>query len=183
MNRLISIDIAKAICIILVVIGHYNPDNAPEWYHTINLFIYTFHMPLFMFASGYVYAATIGNLRGGEFLYKKFKRLMIPYFSTSIIIISIKLLTQQRMLVENPVTYLSYFKMFYLPEAGFFLWFIWALLADFFARRRGKIKSRTSRIVRNKFVRYISAHRMARNILHKFRHTNAEIFYAGHNPQ
>lgn len=44
---------------------------------------------------------------------------MIPYFSTSIIIISIKLLTQQRMLVENPVTYLSYFKMFYLPEAGF----------------------------------------------------------------
>lgn len=127
MNRLISIDIAKAICIILVVIGHYNPDNAPEWYHTINLFIYTFHMPLFMFASGYVYAATIGNLRGGEFLYKKFKRLMIPYFSTSIIIISIKLLTQQRMLVENPVTYLSYFKMFYLPEAGFFLWFIWAL--------------------------------------------------------
>ncbi|KAA3144009.1 acyltransferase family protein, partial [Alistipes onderdonkii] len=56
MNRLISIDIAKAICIILVVIGHYNPDNAPEWYHTINLFIYTFHMPLFMFASGYVYA-------------------------------------------------------------------------------------------------------------------------------
>ena len=71
MNRLISIDIAKAICIILVVIGHYNPDNAPEWYHTINLFIYTFHMPLFMFASGYVYAATIGNLRGGGggFLY------------------------------------------------------------------------------------------------------------------
>ena len=52
---------------------------------------------------------------------------MRPYFSTSIIIISIKLLTQQRMLVENPVTYLSYFKMFYLPEAGFFLWFIWAL--------------------------------------------------------
>ncbi len=66
---------------------------------------------------------------------------MIPYFSTSIIIISIKLLTQQRMLVENPVTYLSYFKMFYLPEAGFFLWFIWALwLIFFFARRRGKIK-------------------------------------------
>ena len=61
------------------------------------------------------------------------------------------------MLVENPVTYLSYFKMFYLPEAGFFLWFIWALWLIFFARRRGKIKSRTSRIVRNKFVRYISA--------------------------
>ena len=182
MNRLISIDIAKAICIILVVIGHYNPDNAPEWYHTINLFIYTFHMPLFMFASGYVYAATIGNLRGGEFLYKKFKRLMIPYFSTSIIIISIKLLTQQRMLVENPVTYLLFQDV--LPAGSRFFPLVYlGALADFFARRRGKIKSRTSRIVRNKFVRYISAHRMARNILHKFRHTNAEIFYAGHNPQ
>lgn len=31
------------------------------------------------------------------------------------------------MSVENPVTLWSYLKMFYLPEAGYFLWFIWAL--------------------------------------------------------
>ena len=85
MNRLISIDIAKAICIILVVIGHYNPDNAPEWYHTINLFIYTFHMPLFMFASGYVYAATIGNLRGGgELIFKNYNGFLNPFYYPSI---------------------------------------------------------------------------------------------------
>lgn len=132
MKRLISIDIAKALCIILVVVGHYNPDNAPEWYHIINRFIYTFHMPLFLFASGYIYATTTNaGIRGGEFLHKKFKRLMIPYFSTSIIIISIKLLTQQSMLVQNPVTAYSYIKMLYLPEAGFFLWFIWTLWLAF----------------------------------------------------
>lgn len=104
MNRLISIDIAKAICIILVVAGHYNPDNAPEWYHIIVRFIYTFHMPLFLFASGYIYATIVktGMRRGG--VLKKFKRLMIPYLSTSIIVISIKLLTQQSMQVQNPVT-------------------------------------------------------------------------------
>ena len=27
MNRIIFLDIAKAICIILVVVGHYMPDN------------------------------------------------------------------------------------------------------------------------------------------------------------
>ena len=41
--------------------------------------------------------------------------------------ITIKLLTQGGMTVDNPVTWMSYFRMFYLPEAGYFLWFIWAL--------------------------------------------------------
>ena len=58
MQRLISFDIAKAICIILVVIGHYVPDYSPQWYVGVHDVIYTFHMPLFMFASGFIYMAT-----------------------------------------------------------------------------------------------------------------------------
>lgn len=58
---------------------------------------------------------------------KKVKRLMVPYFSVSAIIITIKLATEGNAYVENPVTVMSYLKMFYLPEAGYFLWFIWAL--------------------------------------------------------
>lgn len=58
MNRIVFLDIAKAICIILVVVGHYMPDNSPMWYVMLNKVIYTFHMPLFMFVSGYVYIAT-----------------------------------------------------------------------------------------------------------------------------
>ena len=46
-NRIVSLDIAKAICIILVVVGHYIPDSSPEWYKLIHDVIYTFHMPLF----------------------------------------------------------------------------------------------------------------------------------------
>lgn len=51
----------------------------------------------------------------------------MPYLSVSAIVITIKLLTEGHAYVENPVTWMSYIKMFYLPEAGYFLWFIWAL--------------------------------------------------------
>lgn len=127
MQRLISFDIAKAICIILVVIGHYVPDYSPTWYMGTHDVIYTFHMPLFMFASGYIYIATKKDIPYKKFIWKKVKRLMVPYLSVSAIVITIKMLTEGHAFVENPVTWMSYVKMFYLPEAGYFLWFIWAL--------------------------------------------------------
>lgn len=127
MQRLISFDIAKAICIILVVIGHYVPDYSPLWYVGVHDIIYTFHMPLFMFASGFIYMATKKDMSYKDFLWKKVKRLMVPYLSVSAIVITIKLLTEGHAYVENPVTWMSYVKMLYLPEAGYFLWFIWAL--------------------------------------------------------
>ena len=127
-KRLVYLDIAKALCIILVVIGHYSPDGCPEWWMAVHDFIYTFHMPLFMFASGFVYIATKRDgEKYGDFIMKKVKRLMIPYFVVSAIVIGIKLLTESHMYVENPKTVMSFVKMFYYPEAGFFLWFIWAL--------------------------------------------------------
>ena len=52
---------------------------------------------------------------------------MVPYLATSFLIITLKLITQGNAYVANPVTLSSYAKMFYLPEAGYFLWFIWAL--------------------------------------------------------
>lgn len=127
MQRLISFDIAKAICIILVVIGHYVPDYSPQWYVGVHDVIYTFHMPLFMFASGFIYMATKKDIPYKDFLLKKVKRLMVPYLSVSAIVITIKLLTEGHAYVENPVTWMSFVKMLYLPEAGYFLWFIWAL--------------------------------------------------------
>ena len=127
-KRIVYIDIAKALCIILVVIGHYSPDGCPEWWMAVHDFIYSFHMPLFMFASGFVYMATKRDEeKYGNFIMKKVKRLMIPYFVVSAIVIAIKLLTEGHAYVENPKTIISFVKMFYYPEAGFFLWFIWAL--------------------------------------------------------
>ena len=126
-QRLIYIDIAKAITIVLVVIGHYYPDNHPVWYEQMRLVIYGFHMPLFMFSSGFVYMATFRKESYRSFIIRKIKRLMVPYIFVSTIVITIKLLTQNNAYVENPVTYMSYIRMLFLPEAGFFTWFVWVL--------------------------------------------------------
>ncbi len=54
------IDTLKGIAIFTVILGHViQKTNAPEiyesiWYNPIYLFIYTFHMPLFMLISGYL---------------------------------------------------------------------------------------------------------------------------------
>ena len=127
MQRLVAFDIAKAICIVLVVIGHYIPDNSPSWYIEMRNVIYSFHMPLFMFASGYIYNATRREEPYSKFIMKKIRRLMIPYVIVSFIVISLKLLSQGNAYVESPVTWMSYLEVFWSPSAGYFLWFIWAL--------------------------------------------------------
>ncbi|MBO4722956.1 MAG: acyltransferase [Muribaculaceae bacterium] len=130
-TRLVSFDIAKIACIILVVIGHYDPADAPAHYNNMLKVIYTFHMPVFLFISGFLYVVTMRDVSFKAFIFKKIKRLVIPYLVTSAIIITIKLLTQGDARVDHPVTVWSYLKMFYLPEAGYFLWFIWTLFLAF----------------------------------------------------
>lgn len=126
MPRRVEFDIAKALCIILVVMGHYTTEDL-TWWNSVRDIIYTFHMPLFMFASGFIYIAFKKEESYWRFLLKKNKRLVIPYVVTSIIIIAIKILTQSFLYVKNPVTPMAFLKIFYYPEAAYHLWFIWAL--------------------------------------------------------
>ncbi|MDR2119744.1 MAG: acyltransferase [Tannerella sp.] len=132
-KRFVSVDVARAVCILLVVTGHYEPADCPSWYGVMNRVIYGFHMPLFMFVSGYVYWATRQPARYADFVRKKFNRLMIPYFLVSVLIISIKLITEsgRGLHVENPVSRTAFFEMCYLPSAGYFLWFVYALFLIF----------------------------------------------------
>ena len=130
-NRLIDIDIAKGICIVLVVTGHYLPANAPEWYITMIDVIYKFHMPLFMYASGLVYHATKKPVPCKRFVWKKFQRLGIPYILVSLLIICIKLLSEEKTHLAHPVSLASFYEILYLPSAGFFLWFVYVLFLIF----------------------------------------------------
>ena len=130
-NRLIDIDIAKGICIVLVVTGHYVPADAPGWYLTLVNIIYKFHMPLFMFASGLVHQATKKPVPYKRFIWKKFKRLGIPYILVSLMIICIKLLSDNKMYLAHPVSLSSFYEILYLPSAGFFLWFVYVLFLIF----------------------------------------------------
>ena len=92
-----DMDIARGIGIFLVVLGHSFPDaqfNGSSFYAYIYRFIYSFHMPLFFVISGFfahkIYE--INSLKSyGTFIYGKFKRLMVPYISVSLIAVPIKL--------------------------------------------------------------------------------------------
>ena len=87
MNKNIYISVIQTIGVILVVAGHsMDGGKLHEW-------IYSFHMPLFMFISGFLLRYTGGRkqiplrdtiLYGRKgFIWKKVKRLLIPYFTIS----------------------------------------------------------------------------------------------------
>lgn len=82
MKRLEYIDYAKGIAILLVVIGHllqYNLSGTSSK----GLFdmIYSFHMPLFMFLSGYVASFSIERHVASkcDFIKNKARSLLFPF--------------------------------------------------------------------------------------------------------
>ena len=77
-KRFIWIDYAKAIGIFLVVFGH---TAIPGYLYNA---IFSFHMPLFFFISGYLFSfKKYGSYK--YFLSKKIKQIVIPYFYFNII--------------------------------------------------------------------------------------------------
>lgn len=79
-----TIDVAKGFAIICVVLGHvlgfnFYDSNDPNSVSSLHDFIYAFHMPLFIFLSGLV-AKNCTDTGFLPFLYKNFRRLIIPFF-------------------------------------------------------------------------------------------------------
>lgn len=70
--RIGFIDVAKGIGIICVMLGHLGSE-------IIDKVVFTFHMPLFLLISGYFLNDNVPIL---EFIKKKAKRLLIPYYVT-----------------------------------------------------------------------------------------------------
>lgn len=130
-TRDIAFDIAKGIGIILVVVGHYIPAGAPKWYVDFIDFIYYFHMPLFFIIAGYFYDRSTRRTDYLPFVWSKFQRLMIPYFILSWAIVGTKVGIDRVMPVDHPVTLDALYRVFYLPEAGYFLWFVYVLFLTF----------------------------------------------------
>lgn len=69
-NRIKWIDVLKAIAIILVVLGHIYNNNF------VYRFLYSFHLPVFMFVSGWLYK----KQKIYENIKKKATTILIPYF-------------------------------------------------------------------------------------------------------
>lgn len=77
-KRVVFLDVAKAIGIFLVVLGHANPPSG------VVKLIYAFHMPLFFFISGYLFSFDKNPAAGG-FIKKKATQLLVPYVFLNII--------------------------------------------------------------------------------------------------
>lgn len=141
-ERVNSLDIAKGIAIVLVVVGHVAArEEVPgaDWYNLLRLAIYSFHMPLFMVLSGISLglswkvladqAAVLGYVR------KRLKKLVIPYALLGLVIICGKLVASRFIHVDNipPGVVSGLLDLFLRPmaSAASFLWFIYVLSAYF----------------------------------------------------
>ncbi|MDB8567896.1 acyltransferase family protein [Turicibacter sanguinis] len=129
-------EIIRAIAVILVVLGH-SFINGPQqsiFLSFIIKFIYSFHMPVFFFISGF-FALKIYKLNKEkkiQFIQGKFIRLIIPYVSLSLVAIPIKLLLNtfvKRPLLLNEI--LENILIYPQKNPVSSLWFIYVLFFIF----------------------------------------------------
>ncbi|MCJ2180039.1 acyltransferase family protein [Novosphingobium album (ex Hu et al. 2023)] len=84
--RLDDLTRCKGLGIILVVIGHLLVAPAPpgaEWFFVLRTAIYSFHMPFFLFVSGFLFYYTGGDRKAladpGGYLVQRAYRLLVPF--------------------------------------------------------------------------------------------------------
>lgn len=120
-----TVDIIRGIAILLVVIGHtiqYNTHNFDD--NIVFKLIYSFHMPLFMFISGYVLAIHPPKLSNMNFIAKKFNQLVIPFLVWYFCI---------AYFANNQFVSVDFFdyakRLIISPAYGY--WFLWILFINF----------------------------------------------------
>lgn len=113
-NRITYLDNLKGFAIILVILGHiiqmwYDSDFT---HNKVWLYIYSFHMPLFMFISGYITGIYSNKLSILQFSKKRFIQLIIPLLCW----ISIYLFKEQNCEISDAI-----------KSSLLKLWFLWSL--------------------------------------------------------
>jgi fucose 4-O-acetylase-like acetyltransferase len=105
-----DLDCAKGLGILLVVAGHFVPATAkfPQgnlWYLYLREVLYEFHMPFFMYLSGYVTflsgAADTGTGRWTTLVRRRAFRLLLPFAIFGVVIVAGKWLASQMFYVDN----------------------------------------------------------------------------------
>ncbi|CAH2604438.1 Acyltransferase family protein [Rhodovastum atsumiense] len=106
--RLHELDRAKGMAILLVVLGHLVARDNPvgvTWYEPLRIAIYLFHMPLFMFLSGYL-AFRMGTARVDLALWprlvrRRAVRLLVPFLAFGLGTLLVKVVAAQVAPVDN----------------------------------------------------------------------------------
>lgn len=136
-KRNVYLDIVKAITIILVVFGHCIQYGSGSKYlsgifyeNPIFIFIYSFHMPLFMLVSGYLFAYSARKIDEDHgwllLIKKKAKQLLIPLFCWSFVSLGIELC---EVIIIGNTDELSLMWFVKKIMSGFICgpWFLWAI--------------------------------------------------------
>lgn len=84
--RLVTVDIMQGMAMLLVVIGHHLLDFMPESYGRFHSWLYIFHMPYFIFISGFLIAYSYKGEQYGTYIYRRFRKFFIPFVIIGIII-------------------------------------------------------------------------------------------------
>lgn len=130
MKRIAYLDIARGIAIFLVILGHTLPQG------TLKILIYSFHMPLFFFLSGYVFRPVSFRILAR----RKARQLLLPYGITCVLLILFSVLllvakgeysripgrTAQLFFAALYGSGLDQTTPFCIPQIGA-IWFLWAL--------------------------------------------------------
>lgn len=142
MERNVLIDRLKGYACFLVLFGHVIRGvrtagiPIPQFFEKAELFIWSFHVALFLFLSGVVYKLT-GEWRGHEtkrkFILHKLLALGIPYVVFSVVYISINSfvgsVNTQSALTDILYIWKTPVAQYWYLYALFFLFCIWALLS------------------------------------------------------
>ncbi|MDR3427054.1 MULTISPECIES: acyltransferase family protein [Silvimonas] len=120
-----DIERGKGLAIALVVFGHllkYDTLSEPAWYEWLKHTIYYFHMPFFMYLSGFVFFLVGSQQTWGsnllQYASKRATRLLLPFVVFAVLIISGKYLAGFYLYVQDrPDGYWAgYYHLFFETE-------------------------------------------------------------------
>ncbi|MEQ8484120.1 MAG: acyltransferase [Pseudomonadales bacterium] len=137
--RLLEIDRAKGLAIFLVVLGHIVAGQPPEgnrWFSHVITIIYSFHMPFFMYLSGFVMLYSYKRIESiaayWDYVWSKTKRLAPGFLLFALIILLGKILSSRFLHVDNmpPDFWRGLIDILVVPgeSSAKTLWFIYVLL-------------------------------------------------------
>ena len=122
-NRIEWIDTARGIGIILVILGHIGFGRFNQW-------IYSFHLPLFVFLSGLLFNPKVPFK---TLIKKRVKSLIIPYFCFGVIIMIEEMISYSRfdfdyficfirdLVIQRRFRFIWFITFIFVIEIGFYL--------------------------------------------------------------
>lgn len=124
-----KIDFLKGIAIILVVFAHSIQFSSGHYFFEKNLYfensifkiIYSFHMPLFMIISGYLFYYSVAKNNFWKNVHNRVMKNLVPIIAWSVIPITINLLSLNAYSIYNIAKAI-------VAGVVYNLWFLWAVL-------------------------------------------------------